>query len=340
MIIDIARFVAEEHPSWDELDGLLRRMEDDPDRRLDLKQVRRLHYLYRRASADLAKVVTFSAAAETRQYLEVLVARAYGEIHETRQRTQRIRPWRWFTRDFPDTFRRHLAAFWLATAITMAGCIFGGGIIAFDPEAKEIIIPFEHLRDSPAERVAREESATPDKLQDAKTTFAAYLMTHNIRVSVMAMALGMTCGLGTVILLFFNGVILGAIATEYTLAGQGTFLVGWLLPHGSIEIPAILIAGQAGLVLAGALIGRGTGQPLSARLRDVGRDLTTLIGGIAVLLFWAGFIESFFSQYHEPVLPYGVKIAFGSLELMLLALWLAMGGRDHPKNDRADQEQP
>jgi len=47
----------------------------------------------------------------------------------------------------------------------------------------------------------------------------------------------MTCGLGTIILLFYNGVILGAVVVDYILAGQATFLLGWLLPHGSFEIP-------------------------------------------------------------------------------------------------------
>ena len=44
--------------------------------------------------------------------------------------------------------------------------------------------------------------------------------------------------------------ILGAVAVDYVADGQTRFLLGWLLPHGAIEIPAILIAGQAGLVLA------------------------------------------------------------------------------------------
>jgi hypothetical protein len=55
--------------------------------------------------------------------------------------------------------------------------------------------------------------------------------------------------------------------------------------------------------------------------------LVTLIFGIAVMLTWAGIIEAFFSQYHEPVLPYELKIGFGVLELILLVLFLARSGR-------------
>jgi uncharacterized membrane protein SpoIIM required for sporulation len=157
------------------------------------------------------------------------------------------------------------------------------------------------------------------------------LMTHNTRVSVLTLALGMTWAVGTILLLFYNGVVMGAICVDYITDGQSAFLAGWLLPHGSVEIPAILIAGQAGLVLGGALIGWGKRTPLRERLRVVTPDLATLIGGVAVMLIWAGLIESFFSQYHEPVLPYAVKIGFGLIELGLLSVFLLRAGRE-PEN--------
>ena len=139
--------------------------------------------------------------------------------------------------------------------------------------------------------------------------------------------MGITWGIGTLILLFYNGVILGAVALDYVLAGEASFLFGWLLPHGVVELPAILLAGQSGLVLAGALIGWGKSISLKTRLRKISSDLVTLIMGVAVMLIWAGIIEAFFSQYHEPVIPYGAKIVFGLLELLMLVLFLAMSGR-------------
>jgi uncharacterized membrane protein SpoIIM required for sporulation len=151
-------------------------------------------------------------------------------------------------------------------------------------------------------------------------------MTHNTQVSVFALALGATWGVGTILLLFYNGVILGAVAADYILAGQTGFLAGWLLPHGSFEIPAILIAGQGGLILGRALIGWGTRASLKTRLRAVSGDLVTLIFGVAVLLIWAGLVESFLSQYHEPVIPYSFKIIFGLIELALLSLLLGKSG--------------
>jgi uncharacterized membrane protein SpoIIM required for sporulation len=146
-------------------------------------------------------------------------------------------------------------------------------------------------------------------------------------VAILTLALGLTWGVGTLIMLFYNGVILGAVAVDYVMAGETSFLLGWLLPHGAVEIPAILLAGQAGIVLAGALIGWGKPISLRIRLRKISNDLVTLIFGVALMLVWAGIIESFFSQYHEPVMPYTVKIGFGVLELIILALFLGRAGK-------------
>ena len=54
----------------------------------DLGKFKRLHYLYQRASADLARIMSFSSEKLLKENLESLVSRAYGEIHETRSSHQ------------------------------------------------------------------------------------------------------------------------------------------------------------------------------------------------------------------------------------------------------------
>ena len=326
MIIDLERFVAAERPCWTELERALDKLENHPNQRMSLEELRHFHLLYERTAADLAKITTFSAEPETRRYLEHLVGRAYGEIHETRSSHGRLHPLEWLFQTLPQTFRRHVRPFYFSLAITLAGCAFGGLALAFDPESKPVLMPYPHLREDPAKRVAEEEKASTDRLAGHKTSFSAFLMTHNTRVSIFTLALGMTWGIGTIIMLLYNGILLGAVAVDYVRAGETKFLLGWLLPHGVIEIPAILIAGQAGLMLALALIGWGRRVSLTQRLREVSRDLVTLIFGVGLLLVWAGFVEAFLSQYHEPVIPYSVKIAFGLIELALLILFLAKSG--------------
>jgi uncharacterized membrane protein SpoIIM required for sporulation len=326
VIVDLQKFIAHERPVWAELEKMVARLEADAGATLSLEQVQRFHQLYERTAADLARITTYSSEPETRRFLENLVARAYGEIHETREKHRRFFPLQWFFKTWPQTFRRHIRAFYLSLAITIAGCAFGGLAIAFDPEAKPVLMPFSHLLQDPAKRVAEEENSTDDRLEGHKTSFSAQLMTHNTKVSIFTLALGMTWGVGTTIMLFYNGVILGAVAVDYIQAGETKFLLGWLMPHGVVEIPAILIAGQAGLLLAFALIGRGRRTPLRTRLREISGDVSTLIFGVGLMLIWAGFIEAFLSQYHEPVIPYSIKIAFGCVELILLFLFLAKSG--------------
>lgn len=328
MIIDLQRFITNERPFWNELEKLLERIEAEPNLQMSLTELQLFHQLYERTAADLSKITTFSSEPELRRYLENLVARAYGEIHETREKQRRFFPMQWFFQTLPQTFRRHIRAFYLSLAITIAGCAFGGLAIAFDPDAKSVLMPFSHLQQDPAKRVAEEEKATQDRLANRKTTFSAELMTHNTQVSIFTLALGMTWGIGTIIMLFYNGVILGAVAVDYIHAGETKFLLGWLMPHGVIEIPAILIAGQAGLLLASAIIGHGNRAPLQTRLRNISGDVVTLIFGVGLMLVWAGFIEAFLSQYHEPVIPYIAKIAFGCVELILLLLFYAKSGTD------------
>ncbi len=326
MIIDLKKFITNERRFWSELDAMLGLMERDPYRALSYEEIKRLHYLYQRASSDLAKISTFSAERSIGAYLESLVSRAYAVIHAGRQETVRFSFWRWFWGTFPRTFRRHWRAFALSLGIMLAGSLFGAVAILADPDAKAVLMPFEHLQMDPADRVAMEESGDHDRLKGAKGSFSAFLMTHNTRVSIFVLALGMTWGVGTVLLLFSNGVMLGAITADYIRAGQGVFLTGWLLPHGAVEIPSILLAGQAGLMLAGALIGRRSALPVAERLRQVVPDTAALICGVAVMLVWAGFVEAFFSQYHEPVIPYGAKIGFGVVELCLLMLFFRFSG--------------
>jgi uncharacterized membrane protein SpoIIM required for sporulation len=140
-------------------------------------------------------------------------------------------------------------------------------------------------------------------------------------------------------MLALNGIFLGVVSVDYLMAGEVKFLLGWLLPHGAVEIPAILLAGQAGLVLANALIGWGSRRPIRDRLRQVGPDLVTLMAGTSLLLIWAGIVESFLSQYHKPTLPYALKIVLGALEIVLLTLFLWRAGRS-PRTAGATDPSP
>jgi uncharacterized membrane protein SpoIIM required for sporulation len=328
VIIDLKRFIAAEEPRWNEFDTLLRTFEEAGSTP-SLDDLDRFHKLYRRTGSDLMKIKTYARDEGIVEHLESLIARGYAVLHKKGARGTAWQPLDWFWRGFPAAFRRQVVFFWTAVLLTLLGAAFGAGLVAVDPDHKNDLIPeqFAGHRGDPSERVAREEAGGDERLGEVHASFASQLMTHNIQVGLAILALGFTFGVGTVVLLFYNGVILGVIAYDYVLAGQTRFLLAWLLPHGVVELPAIFIAGQAGLLIASASLGWRDGRPWSERLRAVRGDLASLAGGMAVMLVWAGIVESFLSQYHEPVLPYSVKIGFGFVELLLLTLFLGLPRR-------------
>jgi uncharacterized membrane protein SpoIIM required for sporulation len=328
VIIDLPKFLSEEKTHWSELESMIYALEQYPEKRMTIDETKRFHFLYQRTSADLAKVRTFASEPDILRYLESLTARAFCEIHESRERPHRISPLHWFFVTFPRTVRLHIRSLILSLLIMLAGFAFGGVAVSFDSDARDAIIPFANLHGDPSDRVRREENVTEDRLKDIKMRGASFYMTHNTKVAVATMAMGITWGVGTVIMLFYNGAMLGAVALDYVIAGESQFLMAWLSPHGVVEIPAILLAGQAGLILAGALIGWGKRISLRDRMRRVSNDLLTLIFGVALMLVWAGIIEAFISQYHEPVIPYAFKIGFAFIELVLLLLFFMKSGAD------------
>jgi len=332
MILDLDNFIRKEQAYWNELENTLKKLDTEPVKRRTLVEVRRFHYLFGRASTDLSKIKTFSGQPEVKDYLEQLVARAYIQLHGDRGKAFAVSPVRWFFRTWPQTFRRHAGAFWLAVLVSMIGAIFGGFVLDRDSENMHALIPaqFAHVLEDPSERVREEEaiaSSGADHLAGGKSEFAGALMYNNIKVTIRAMAFGILYGVLSIVVLFYNGVILGAVVTDFFRAGEAEFLLGWLLPHGVPELTAIFMGGQGGLVLARAMFGWGSELGFRARLRQVRGDLVTIICGCALMLVWAGIIEAFFSQYHYPVIAYSTKITFGVVELVVMVTFLAFCGR-------------
>lgn len=337
MILDVEKFIRTRRPEWDEFEAMVEHLEGGSRVRFDLEEARRYHYLYERIAADLTKLSAYAVEPQTRTYLESLVARGFGEMHGTARRLPLTRTLVHLVTAFPIKVRRHLRLLMMVCALFGGGMLFGALALALDPSAKPVLMPFSHLLGDPSDRVAKEEAeaAKGDPLAGRKSTFSAELMTHNTKVAILTLALGMTFGIGTGILLFYNGVALGAVIIDYVLAGESVFLTGWLLPHGSVEIPAILLAGQAGLLLGRTLLFAEGRRSFGERLRAIRGDLVLLIAGVALLLIWAGIIESFMSQYHEPILPYSVKITFGTLQLGGLVAYLMLAGRKAERGARA-----
>jgi uncharacterized membrane protein SpoIIM required for sporulation len=159
--------------------------------------------------------------------------------------------------------------------------------------------------------------------EDAGEVMSSFIMGNNIVVTFRVFAGGILAGVGTALLLIYNGVQLGAVAAVFANYGANLHLWSFVLPHGIIELTAICIAGGGGLWLGSAffLPGRTTRrEALVVR----GREAVSLIGGTAVMLVVAGAIEGFISPSE---LPSGVKLAVAALTLVLLVMYLGLAGR-------------
>ena len=134
-----------------------------------------------------------------------------------------------------------------------------------------------------------------------------------------------TGGIYTVYLLAFNGLSIGAIAT---LVGQNNLAYpfwAFVLPHGSLELPAIFFAGGAGLLLARAILFPGKYRRVDA-LKLYGSQAVQLVYGIVPMLIIAGTIEGFFSP--SPAIPSLLKYLVGiGLFVLLVMYCLNQGSR-------------
>jgi uncharacterized membrane protein SpoIIM required for sporulation len=146
-------------------------------------------------------------------------------------------------------------------------------------------------------------------------------------VSFLCFSLGaLTIVLGW-LLMFYNGLILGAVAAQYVLDGVGTFFVAWVGPHGALEIPAIVFAGAAGLCAGHALLMPGE-QGRAEALRQAFPQIFRIVLASALLLVLAGTIEGSFSQLSQKSVPYAMKIAVAGALFFAMLFWLFVSRGD------------
>lgn len=318
--MNIERFLAERRPVWDRLDALVSRAEE---LELSRGELHELVELYRRTCSDLNRAQSYTANPEILGHLNQLTGRAYRFIYRAAHETP---VWRTFvklvTREIPAAFRKERAAVLAAAAAFLAGTLFGAIAVLVDPANGERLIPPEFFSESPRERVEKIEQREEriENMEEA-LVFGASLYTHNIKVSFLAFSLSaLTIVLGVVIL-FYNGMILGAVGTLYVLDDVSVFFFAWVGPHGALELPAIVFGGAAGLLIGRALLMPGD-LSRAAALRRVLPSVWRIVIGAAMILVLAGLIEGSFSQYSAKTIPYPVKIAVAALLFSGLTAYL------------------
>lgn len=321
---DVQRFVDERQPLWRELETNLSNVEGRDLKVLGLAGVRRFGKLYRGVSSDLIRARGERVDSSIVDYLNDLVARAYAQIYTRNDGTGKALL-RFFTHGFPRMFREEWIAMTLSAAVLVLGVAFGAIATAVDPNAVAILIPEDHQGHTPQERVADEERSDGHSSGEA-ATFSSFLFTHNIQVTFVAFALGMTYGVGTLSVMFANGIPLGALAMQYHQYGKDLFFWAWILPHGIPELTEIVVAGGAGFVLARGLILPRLRSRKEALLAEAKKAARLVVGGMPILVL-AGLIEGTISQMHEPRMSYVLKLVFAGVVGLGVWAYLLFAGR-------------
>jgi uncharacterized membrane protein SpoIIM required for sporulation len=300
--MNLEAFLREGSPTWSELDALLSSAGRRPER-LGPDGVLQLGRLYRALVADIALARRCFPADPVLDRLEPLALRARQAVYGERTRVASLREF--LLAGYWRDVRAHRALLAVSLIATFAPALLAAAWAVHDPGAAVGLIPTAdraavapHVRHLPA-------------ALSTQTAFASSIYTHNITVTFVAFAGGLTLGLGTLLLLALNGLLLGAIAGLSIQAGTFSTFVRLIVPHGLLELSCISIAGVAGLRLAAALIDPGV-RSRGEALRSDARGAVLMVLGTAPWLVVAGLSEGLVTPRFLPVpaaLLYGCLLA-------------------------------
>ncbi|MEO5818980.1 MAG: stage II sporulation protein M [Vicinamibacteraceae bacterium] len=310
------RWVQKREAHWARLEALVAACKRRNVGALSTSDLRELAQLYRQTAADLATAREDPSSRRLAAYLNQLLGRAHNLVYAGHRRERRGLL-RFYTRTFPQTFRgtwRYTAA---AVAILAVGALAGAVLAATSPGFERFILGGEML-----DTIERREMWTHSILP-IKPLASAGITANNLSVSIIAYASGILAGLGTFYIMATNGLLLGVLGTICHQAGMSVALWSFVAPHGTLELPAIVIAGGAGLIVARSLV-VASDRPRRECLVDAGRVSLRLFGGVVPMLLIAGLIEGFVSPTGlEP----SAKFLIGSAMFVLLVAYLGFAGR-------------
>ncbi len=311
--MNVQRWIARREPNWKRLDGLLQQAEKQGIKSLSAQEIKDLAGLYRSVSADLARARTNKVGNTLTQDLQKLTARGYNQIYQGSQRQEWQQVKEFYLWGFPKVVQEN----WLYIAIaTGIFCVLG--MISWwygwrDPTFIAITVP-NHI----IEIVEDKGELWMGSIVGVEPLASSSITINNLSVSFAAIAGGITAGLYTTYIMAFNGLSIGAVAT---LVGKNNLAYpfwAFVFPHGSLELPAIFLAGGAGLLIGKAMIFPGKYKRIDA-LKQNSTKAAQLLFGIIPMLIIAGTIEGFFSP--SPLIPSPIKYLTGTGLFCLLMLY-------------------
>ena len=276
---------------------------------------------YRRLCQQLALARRRGYSPQLVARLQQLMQQGHTLLYRT-PRPQWQRALAFLFADFPQLVRSQARSMWVAAALFVVPLVGSFALILCRPELIHLLL--DNARIAEFERMY--DPASPNLGRDSGTnwTMFGYYIMNNISIGLRTFASGLLAGVGTVLVLLFNGITIGTVAGHLQHVGHGDPFWRFVVGHGAFELTAIVIAGGAGLQLGLRLVAPGRLRRLDA-LVEGGRIGARLCLGVAAMLLVAAFIEAFWSSIAS--IPAWGKYSVAAVLWTLVLLWLWRGGR-------------
>lgn len=312
------RFRQAREEDWRRLERLMDKAEKGSASKLTDAEILAVPVLYRSTLSALSVARETSLDQGLIDYLETLSARAYFFVYGSRATIQ-DRLVAFFRTDWPAAVRGLWRETLISAALMLLGALVGAWLVMHEPEWFYAFVPADLSGGRDPAASTETLRATLDGADDAQglSAFAAYLFTHNAQVALLAFALGFALCLPTGLLILYNGATLGAFFALFASRGLGFELGGWLLIHGVTELFAVILAGAAGLRIGWAVAFPGQRRRMDAAV-EAGRTAAIAMGGVVVMLMFAGLLEGFGRQL---IVDTGLRYAVAAVTAVIWGLY-------------------
>jgi uncharacterized membrane protein SpoIIM required for sporulation len=311
--MNVDAFVTDRSPVWTRLEQLAADSGRKPER-LGPDGVRELGLRYRETVADLAYARRRFPSDPVIRRLEPLVAQARHLVYDSEPRTGAVRDF--VTRGYWRRVRERPVPLAVAALFLFAPALLAGTWAWRDPGAASGLVPAQY------QRVTEPRGSGTDlgvSVSD-QSALASKIFTNNITVTMLAFGGGLLFGLGTLLVLLQNGVLLGTVAGLSIGAGNGRPFFSLVTAHGVLELSCICVAAAAGLRIGWAIVDPGYRRRGDA-LRAETRAAVEMVLGTAAWLVVAGLVEGFLTPAGLG-LPVVITVGFGLGALYWgLVLW-------------------
>jgi len=323
----VERLVARKEGRWNEFQRIAERVASAGLDSLGAAELPDFAARYREVAADLARARTYGADAPVQLRLERLVAAGHNALYREERHTWR-RLFRFVARECPGAVLASWRYVALACLTFTLPALAGFFLLRERPALAPELLPDVMIER--AEAGAARQAAGKGYVETAageRPLVASSIIANNVQVAFSCFAGGIVFGVGSLVVLAFNGLELGAISGHFANVGLLRYLWTFVIGHGALELFSIWVAGAAGFLLGRALIAPGE-LPRRDALVLAGRTAMRMIGAVIVLLAVAGTIEGFVSSGEWP-LTQRVLVSSGSV--VFLVLYLLNGSREEAK---------